>query len=723
MKRMISVLPLVVAGFLFAAGVTAALAEESDGFSVWYSLNPPEEADLLVDLGPGLQRNPQENGLWVSDLSGQDMADSLQAPRGVWIRLDIEPASSGELDLQCRYPTGSVEYLLNETVEKGHRYTAWYRTEEEGEYSIWYSSGGSDSGTVSIQVSGVPETDYATTYGSSGGGSQTGVVGGTPSTSTALGSSAGGGGYLMSKSMSAPVSFEASPIGFSTGGAKDINNFRENIKAGYMPLSTDITYEGLFYDYYFDLGQTEECKKLFCPFYSYALTNDPISGDPQTYLSVGLDSGITDFERKSLNLMVVLDYSGSMGSPFDEYYYDSFGNRIVPEEEDDSGKTKMQIATESVVALLDHLNDDDRFGMVIFSDDAFVVEPLTLVEDKDMARLKDRILRITATDMTNMEAGMDRATGILSRFRYADPSQYENRIIFLTDAMPNIGETDEGDLLNTVVDNSDHRIFTTFIGIGVDFNTELVEQITKVKGANYYSVHSAGEFRRRMSDEFDYMVTPLVFDLELKLEASGYEIDKVYGSPEADEATGEIMKVSTLFPSAKEDGEVRGGLVLIKLKKTALEGREDSIRLLVSYEDRDGIEDSSEAVVRIPQATADFYDNSGIRKGVLLSRYVDLLKDWIIDERRSLDRGEPLIASVTTESGIVVPVVLGEWERQSVPLQVSEPYRDLFEEFRDYFDAEMEAIGDRSLSQELETLDSLARWEGDLRPHDTYDDA
>ena len=32
-------------------------------------------------------------------------------------------------------------------------------------------------------------------------------------------------------------------MGFSVGGAKDIANFRENIKQGYLPLPTDITYE------------------------------------------------------------------------------------------------------------------------------------------------------------------------------------------------------------------------------------------------------------------------------------------------------------------------------------------------------------------------------------------------------------------------------------------------------------------------------------------------
>ena len=46
-----------------------------------------------------------------------------------------------------------------------------------------------------------------------------------------------------------------SEIGFSIGGAKDINNFRENIKNGYFPIYTDITYNGLFYNYYFDTGK------------------------------------------------------------------------------------------------------------------------------------------------------------------------------------------------------------------------------------------------------------------------------------------------------------------------------------------------------------------------------------------------------------------------------------------------------------------------------------
>ena len=37
-----------------------------------------------------------------------------------------------------------------------------------------------------------------------------------------------------------------------------------------------------------------------------------------------------------------------------------------------------------------------------------------------------------------------------------------------------------------------HGIHTTLVGVGLDFNTDLVERISKVRGANYFSVHSPG---------------------------------------------------------------------------------------------------------------------------------------------------------------------------------------------------------------------------------------
>ena len=473
-----------------------------------------------------------------------------------------------------------------------------------------------------------------------------------------------------------------------------------------MPLPSDVTYEGLFYDYYFETGAAQECNKLFCPSYSYAVSKDPFSKEPEYYLSLGLNSGIRDFQRKKLNLVVVLDYSGSMGSAFDQYYYDRFGNMVeVDQIGPESSKTKMQIADESVAGLLDHLKPEDRFGMVIFSDQAFLLDPLTEMADKNPDKLRSSIMAIRETYGTNMEAGMEKGTALFDRLLPQD-ADYENRIIFLTDAMPNLGETGDLPLYRMLEDNAHRGIYTTFIGIGVDFNTELIENITKIKGANYYSIHSADEFKQRLEDEFDFMVTPLVFDLRLRLDAPGYEIQKVYGSPEADLARGDLMKVNTLFPSRAEEGAVRGGVILVKLRQLSETGR---IVLSASYEDRDGRRDSDEAVVELEESASDFYQNNGVRKAVLLARYADLLKNWMIDERRAAEKGWRIVPSVTLTSGIVIPVELGEWERQSLPLTVSDPYPELFGRFRDYFQVEAQAIGDSSLDREEAILRKLER--------------
>lgn len=502
-------------------------------------------------------------------------------------------------------------------------------------------------------------------------------------------------------------------IGLAVGGAKDIGNFRENIKNDYLPLVTDITYEGLFYDYYFDTGEKKECDKLFCPSYSYAISKDSFSKNKEYYLSVGLNSGIkeSDFKRKKLNLVIVLDMSSSMGSSFEEYYYDRFGNyvKVKNGSENESKKSKLEVAEEAVIGLLDHLNNDDRFGLVLFNDEAYLAKPLGLVGEMDRVKIKDHILGIKDDGGTYMSSGMKMGTKLFDEFstREFDTTEYENRIIFLTDAMPNIGETSEEGLLELTQKNAEKKIYSTFIGIGVDFNTELIEVITKIRGANYYSVHSSEQFKQRMGDEFEYMVTPLVFDLVLNLDARGYEIEKVFGSPEADEATGELMKVNTLFPSKKEGGETRGGLVLLKLKKISPEAE---LKLEVSYKDRAGKVESAQAIVEI-ENKEEFFENNGIRKGILLSRYASLIKNWIGDEGKSHTTKKPITYAMDRETGIIIPVEieLGEWERQSIPLQVSNHYKSLFSEFNEYFKNEANAIGDKTLEKEIEILDKLSR--------------
>jgi Ca-activated chloride channel family protein len=510
------------------------------------------------------------------------------------------------------------------------------------------------------------------------------------------GSGAKGGSGGANVTYSAQTSADNS-VGLAAGGAKDVNNFRQNVEEGFLPLPSDMPYEGLFYDYYFDTGSAGECDSLFCPRYSPAISADPLSGETERYLSVGLNSGLDadDFERKRLNFVVVLDVSGSMSSPFDEYHY---GRDEGGDEPDD--RPKIEVARDALASLTEQLRPGDRFGVVLYNNQATVAKPLNPIETTDMDAIRGHIeADIEAGGGTNLSAGLDEASALFDDVTDADPTVYENRMAVLMDAMPNLGDTSEDGLQGRLEREAERDVHATFVGVGVDFNTEIIDAITSVRGANHYSVHSADEFDQRLTDGFEYMVTPLVFDLSLELDAAGYEIETVYGSSAAEESTGEVMHVNTLFASDRGGGETRGGVVLAKLRRT---GESGSLQLRASWEDRTGETSETTATVAFPDGGPKQFANTGVRKAVLLTRYADLCRNWAVAMRE--DDGEPPGDGITPAEYDD----LGRWERQSTGLSVSPEYAERFGSFAEYFEAEMAEIGDDSLSRELAVLERLA---------------
>ena len=515
-------------------------------------------------------------------------------------------------------------------------------------------------------------------------------------------------------------------LGFATGGAKDANNFYDNIKNNYLPKLKSITYEGLFYDHYFDTGKQGVCEDLFCPSYATAITQNLFSGQKEYYLSVGLNSNIkaSDFKRKKLNLVVVLDISGSMGSAFNRYYYDQ-KRKPQSKEQEQTQKSKMQIANTSLVNMLKHLHKDDRLGIVLFDNRSYLAKPLHKVADTNMKAIAAHILDLQPRGGTNWSAGYKNGLKLFDSVLEAqkDPKNYENRIIFITDAMPNLGELREDGLFG-MVDKASHKgIYTTFIGVGIDFNSDLVERVSKTKGANYYAVHSVDDFKKRLDDEFDFMVTPLVFDLKLSLETKGYAIEAVYGSPQADLSTNTLMYVNTLFPSASKDQKTKGGIIIVKVKKTSDE--HNTLRLKASYKDRDNKEHEVTKSAHFKDGF--YYENSGIQKGVLLSKYVTLMQNWLLDTRQSCHD--------KTDSDKVIPLLqrcmlyppqrpqylkIKTWERRSCPLTVMQGYQNIFILFARKFQDEMKVLKDSSLQKELDVLKTLSKQK--YQPSQSHDD-
>ena len=73
-------------------------------------------------------------------------------------------------------------------------------------------------------------------------------------------------------------------------------------------------------------------------------------------------------------------------------------------------------------------------------------------------------------------------------------------------------------------------------------------------------------------------------------------------------------------------------------------------------------------VINLETVQPEYFDNSGIRKGVLLSRYAALLKNWMMDERQHVQYSQPWDPCVREDTGIIIPVEpFSQWERQSLP--------------------------------------------------------
>jgi Ca-activated chloride channel family protein len=211
------------------------------------------------------------------------------------------------------------------------------------------------------------------------------------------------------------------------------------------------------------------------------------------------------------------------------------------------------------------------------------------------------------------------------------------------------------------------------------------------------------------------MVTPLVYDLELKLSNSMYSIEAVYGSPESNMATGQIMKINTLFPSHNDGSATKGGVVLLKLKKNIYMAGSDKLTLDVSYTDVNGKAYSNSQQVSFKNKSA-YYHNNGIRKAILVSDYVSVMKNWLIDARAGCNdkvswaNQQPI--EIQKRCMIYPPLHpeyprVATWERKSCKLSVSAGYKKFLQLFRKMYVKEMQMLGDDSLNKEANILSSL----------------
>ena len=179
-------------------------------------------------------------------------------------------------------------------------------------------------------------------------------------------------------------------------------------------------------------------------------------------------------QRPPFNLSLVLDRSGSMGGE------------------------KMRRAREAVCYCVDQLLPDDRVSVVIFDEIVELRVPCQQATDKQAIR--ERIRHIEARGSTALHEAWVR--GGIEVSQRLNPAAI-NRVILVTDGQANVGETRNDRIIRQAGELAARGVSTTTIGIGDDFNEDLLIPMAEAGRANAWHVREVAEMERIFATELE----------------------------------------------------------------------------------------------------------------------------------------------------------------------------------------------------------------------------
>lgn len=394
-----------------------------------------------------------------------------------------------------------------------------------------FSQGNSGSSSVdSTRTTSVPlDTDVQVRSGRVQTNSSYEVAPPPPPSLKTLGGSGLGGsmapGFASPRMMS-------SALGATVGGAKDIGYARRLIEQGHVPNFIDFSPEGLYSEH--DIPTPSgECDAKLCLSLGYGFAPAADNRSNALFLHLGMNSNIKadEFRRQNLQLALVIDRSGSM-----------------------EGES-MEAVKKALHKLVANLKPDDELTIIQFDDKAQVIFPATRVGDKEaLNTLIDGITPDGGTDIElGLRLGFDQLAHLPSR------AGASKRLFLFTDAMPNAGRTDSASFRTLTQKYAAEGIGLTAFGVGVDFGHELVYHISQLRGGNFFYLETPEKIAKVFDTEFDYLVTPLVYDLNVTIKTPpGLTLKAVYGLPTWKPGDRDAkLNVPTVFLSSN-----RGAIVL-----------------------------------------------------------------------------------------------------------------------------------------------------------------
>jgi Ca-activated chloride channel family protein len=325
------------------------------------------------------------------------------------------------------------------------------------------------------------------------------------------------------------------------GGAQDVGFMRDQLEAGQVPSLESLDAPGFFAEHYIELPPPS-CGERLCLQPMVAVMGNLWNGGNCTMLHLGLRSPIeaNPGDRPPLALALVVDVSGSMAGQ------------------------KIEYVREGLELLIDGMHDEDELALITYSDAARVVMPMSNVGENRVA-LRRAVEALVAEGATNLSDGL--TLGYQEVLDGYDSGR-QNRVILLSDGMPTAGITDTEAILDDSRAYNSDGVGLTTIGLGADFNIDLMRGLAQQADGNFYFLEDTGAIDEVFQEELSYFVVPIAFDLELSLSAGpDYEFGRALGAPLwQDTARGGSLSVPSVFVAHRQsdddmmfDGGRRGG--------------------------------------------------------------------------------------------------------------------------------------------------------------------